>query len=228
MKANSTFLQVLDKTERRVTRMKEQIQAARWFYKTGRYTDAYEQVMKLEEQSERTVMLTRSLPVYTGVPIAAEDVENVIALTIPVEMGFTAENWFSVRIPLLLPKKSEGSADYIRSFLYPAMRDFFMKQGAVRFPDCVLVYRHVYDCTRPERQRRDHDNIEINMVSDIVAMYVMADDGPSVCSHYYCSAAGTEERTEVYVVPREDFPVWLITEKAMPQEGVKLYEERLF
>ena len=57
--------------------------------------------------------------------------------------------------------------------------------------------------------RRDHDNIEVNMVSDIVAMYVLADDCPSVCSHYYCSAAGEEDRTTVYVVPKQDFPKWL-------------------
>ncbi len=102
-----------------------------------------------------------------------------------------------------------------------------MNQTPVRYNNCVLIYRHVYDAARPERQRRDHDNIEINMVSDIVAMYVMPDDGPSICSHYYCSAAGTEDRTEVYVVPRESFPIWLVTEKAMPSEGVKLYAERL-
>lgn len=227
MKTDNTFLKTLDKAERRISRMREHIRAIRWLYENGDMEEAYEQAMKLEEQSERTVLLTRSLPVYTGNPIAAADVENLMALSIPVDVGFTAENWFSVRIPLLLPKKVEGSADYIRSLLYPAMREFFMKQAAVRYRDCVLIYRHVYDRSRPQRQKRDHDNIEVNMASDIIAMYVMPDDGPEVCSHYYCSAAGSEDRTEIYVVPRADFPMWLITEKAMPEEGVKLYEERL-
>lgn len=227
MKTDNTFLKTLDKAERRISRMREHIRAIRWLYENGDMEEAYEQAMKLEEQSERTVLLTRSLPVYTGNPIAAADVENLMALSIPVDVGFTAENWFSVRIPLLLPKKAEGSADYIRSLLYPAMREFFMKQVAVRYRDCVLIYRHVYDRSRPQRQKRDHDNIEVNMASDIIAMYMMPDDGPEVCSHYYCSAAGSEDRTEIYVVPRADFPMWLITEKAMPEEGVKLYEERL-
>lgn len=62
------------------------------------------------------------------------------------------------------------------------------------------------------------------MVSDIIALYVMDDDAPSLCRHYYCSAAGSEERTEVYVVPTCDFPNWLITEKVIPDEGVMLYE----
>ena len=73
---------------------------------------------------------------------------------------------------------------------------------------------------------RDHDNIEINMVSDIIAMYVMPDDGPATCAHYYLSAVGNGDRTEVYVVPKSEFPMWLAQEKSIPQEGVKLYENR--
>lgn len=82
--------------------------------------------------------------------------------------------------------------------------------------------------TEASAKKRDHDNIEINMVSDIVALYVMPDDGPDVCSHFYCSAKGTDERTEVYVVPKSDFTAWLDTEKTMPDKGVKLYEQPFF
>lgn len=81
-------------------------------------------------------------------------------------------------------------------FLYPVMRRFFQAQPPVRY--------------------RDHDNIEVNMVSDIVALYVMPDDSPKVCAHYYCSTSGADDRTEVYVVPKEEFPLWLVTERAMP------------
>ena len=227
MKTDDSFLRVLGQVERGLRKMRDQAEATRWFYENGNRQAAYERSMTLEELSERTVLLTRALPVYSGLPMAPAAVEDMLSLCITVEIGFTVENWFCIRIPALLPKKGSGSADYIRSFLYPAMRDFFMNRGSVRYNDCVLIYRHVYDTARPERQRRDHDNIEINMVSDIVAMYVMPDDGPAVCSHYYCSASGSEDRTEVYVVPREAFPIWLVTEKAMPQEGVTLYEERL-
>lgn len=226
MKTASAFLQVLDKTETKMKRMGEELAAAREYYEAGNVTQAYEAAMKLEEASERAVLLTRALPAYTGSPYAAVDTGNVIALCIPVEIGFTAEDWFALRLPALLPKKQTGSADYIRSFLYPAMREFFMGKEPVRFTDCVLVYRHIYDRSRPERKKRDHDNIEINMVSDIVAMYVMPDDGPEVCAHYYCSAEGTQERTEVYVIPRKEFPMWLVMEKSMPEKGVALYENR--
>ena len=220
------FLDTLGKIGRLDKRLQEQLASVQWFCENGSIYQVYLHSLNLEETAERLVLLTRVLPAYTGVPNAKLEVERRIKGCIPVEIGFTAERWFCLRIPALLPKKAGGSADYIRSFLYPAMRSFFEKRPPVRYRDCVLIYRHVYDRARPERKMRDHDNIEINMVSDIVAMYVMPDDSPAVCSHYYCSIAGQEERTEVYVVPKKEFPIWLAMENTMPDEGVELYEKR--
>lgn len=225
--STSSFLKVLNKIDAKMKRIGEQVSSIKWFYDAGNTDAAYALALKLEETSEKVVLLARSLPAYTGNPLAVQDVENLIASSIPVDIGYTAENWFSVRFPLLLPKKPAGSADYIRSLLYPAMRKFFEHGEPVRYGDCVLIYRHIYDRARPERQMRDHDNIEVNMVSDIVALYTMPDDNPQICSHYYCSASGNQERTEVYVVPRNDFPTWLRMEKTMPDEGVKLYEKHI-
>lgn len=227
MKTESNYLKVLEKVEGKVKRLRDQAAAVRWFYENGDPEESYNRSLKLEETAEKMVLLTRALPAYTGSPKADTDVEAVMAEVIPVEIGFTEEGWFSIRLPTLLPKKGEGSPDYIRSFLYPAMRRYFEKQPPARFLDCVLIYRHVYDRTRPERQKRDHDNIEVNMVTDIVAMYVLPDDAPSICSHYYCSADASEDRTEVYVVPRKEFPMWLVMESTMPDKGVFLHENRL-
>ncbi len=188
---------------------------------------AYEQALRLEETTERLVLLTRALPAYTGSGMAKWDVENVMKLCIPVDMGFTTEGWFRLCIPALLPKKGSGSEDYIRSFLYPAMQEYFQRKEPVRFTDCVLVYRHVYSRERPERRMRDHDNIETNMVSDIVAMYVMPDDAPSVCSHYECSVMGEDDHTEVYVIPKTDFAVWLLQENERFREEENSYEMAL-
>lgn len=188
---------------------------------------AYEQALRLEETAERLVLLTRVLPAYTGSGMAKRDVENAMKRCIPVDMEFTAEGWFRLCIPALLPKKGSGSADYIRSFLYPAMQEYFQKREPVRFTDCVLVYRHVYDRERLERRMRDHDNIETNMVSDIVAMYVMPDDAPMVCSHYECSVMGEDDHTEVYVVPGTDFPQWLLQENERFREEENSYEMAL-
>lgn len=225
MGQKNSFQMVLDRVEKGAGKLQEQIRLAKDFCQGHHMQMAYEQALRLEETAERLVLLTRVLPAYTGSGVAGREVENTMKLCIPVDMGFTKEGWFRLCIPALLPKKGSGSADYIRSFLYPAMQEYFHQKEPVRFTDCVLVYRHVYDRDRPERRMRDHDNIETNMVSDIVAMYVMPDDAPAVCSHYECSAVGADDRTEVYVVSKTDFPMWLSLENERLKEEENLYEK---
>ena len=48
-----------------------------------------------------------------------------------------------------------------------------------------MIFRHVYDRNRPEREYRDHDNIELNTVVDAIAMFFLVDDTPLECRHYY-------------------------------------------
>ena len=224
MYKSNQFTKALNKLDSKLAQMKSRSAEVRMYYEVGQLENAFDKAIELEELSEQAVLLTRALPAYTGTPLAKSAVEECIKSTVPICIGYTEEGWFSVRMPLLLPKKEEGSADYIRAILYPVIRDFFIAREPKTYENCVLIYRHVYDVRRPERRKRDHDNIEINMVSDIVAMYVMPDDGPDCCSHFYCSAEGNAERTEVYVVPEQEFNAWLAAEPDMPDKGVALYE----
>jgi len=71
----------------------------------------------------------------------------------------------------------------------------------------------VYRYDRSERQHRDHDNIECNKITDLIAFYVMYDDSPRFCNHYYCTAVGNEDETQVFVVPQSGYLNWLLNEK---------------
>lgn len=170
------------------------------------------------------------IPTYTGSPSAKIQVEQILQEEVPVEMGFTEQGWFVLRIPRLLPRKErgKGSAEHIRSYLYPAMKRFFQNEHPIRFDDCVLIYRHIYSRDEPERRYRDHDNIETNFVTDTIALFVMTDDAPMKCMHFHCSAAGSQERTEVYVVPEPDFIQWYEMSKTFPDEGIPLYKQTTF
>lgn len=226
MQKSNQFTKVLNQLDAKLKQAKTQLDDVRFFYESGHLEYAMDKALEAEGTIEKATLLARALPAYTGNPRASQKIEDTIKSVVPVEIGFTEQGWFSVRIPLLLPKKETGTTDYIRGFLYPAMRDFFREKQPVRYTDCVVIYRHVYDRQRPERQYRDHDNYEINFVTDTVAMYVMPDDNPTVCTHYYCSAKSSLERTEVYVVPKTDFKQWLEMEPSMPDKGVSLYENK--
>lgn len=183
---------------------------------------AYRTVLRLSETCEQAVLLARSLPACTGFPHVFSGLNQQSEFQTLVEIGFTAEGWFSLRMPMLLPKKERGSAAFVRMLLLPALQRFFQGKPSVRINPCVLVFRHVYSEDRPDRALRDHDNIETNMAADCVALYVMEDDNPTACSHYECTARGAEERTEIYVVPKGEFSKWLLSEKSMPEEGTEL------
>lgn len=218
MAKQNNFSAVLYRLEAKLLTVCNRTQEVRYLHDSGNMAEAYAAALRLEEQAEKLVLLTRSLPAFTGNPRANDDVKKIVSESMNIQIGFTPHGWFQLRFPALLPKKGAGSVDYIRASLYPAMREFFKRSPPVRYGKSVLIYRHIYDRSRPERRKRDHDNIEVNMVTDIVAMYVLPDDGPEVCSQFYCSEEGDEDTTEVYVVPEEKFPVWLKERRRMAKK----------
>ena len=220
----SDFMRGLEEARVRIARAQEELERTVRLAERNDMAGAFGTAFAFEADIEKLVLLARVLPAYTGHPKAAELAEQVMLNIIPITMGFSERGWFCLHIPALLPKKGTGSPIYIQQFLYPAMRRFFKGKPSVRFPSSVLAFRHVYNEARPERAYRDHDNIELNMVTDIIALYLLPDDAPNRCAHYYCSTTGTEDRTEVYVIPDASFPDWLIAERNDDLKEETLYE----
>ena len=175
--------------------------------------------------SEGVALKTRALPAHTCHPRAERAAQEAISESVPVEIRLTEEGWFYLCMPILLPRKEKSPRNYLRGFLYPALASFVRERLPIRYRDCVMIFRHTYDRNRPEREYRDHDNIELNTVVDAVAMFFLVDDTPFECRHYYCSVVGDEESTEVFIVPRNAFGVWLSQEKNIRKSNkVKMQE----
>ncbi len=121
--------------------------------------------------SEGVALKTRALPAHTGHPKAERMVQEAITEAVPVDIRLTEEGWFYLRMPILLPRKEKSPRTYLRGFLYPALAAFARERPPIRYRDCVMIFRHIYDRSRPEREYRDHDNIELNTVVDAVAMF---------------------------------------------------------
>jgi len=223
MMQKSYFQMTLEKTIRQTEKLLKILQAVQTDYADKRMETAMEKVVSAAKQAEKVVLLTRALPAYTGHPRAKALTHDAIAEAIPIEIGFTDQGWFCLRMPILLPRKEKSSRSYIRDFLYPVLERFAAGRE-FRYRNCVLIFCHVYDRNRPEREYRDHDNIELNTVVDAIAMFFLVDDTPLECRHYYCSTAGSTERTEVYIVSRNEFEDWLALENSIPEIGVFLHK----
>jgi hypothetical protein len=223
----TSFERCLDSANRRIGKVWAALEETQTFLKLGNLDGAYSAAFEAAFHSEKLTILTRALPAYTGNQKAKIMMEDAMLKELNIEIGFTEEGWFCLRIPALLPKKNKGSTDYITVPIYPAMKRFWQDKHPTRYAYNVIVFRHVYKHDRPERLYRDHDNIELNRVLDIVALYVMPDDSPIRCEHFYCSAPGSSERTEVYVIPQDEFIYWLEEKDNIPDEGETLYEYHL-
>ena len=173
----------------------------------------------LERRAEELTLLARSLPVWAPDSDRGHSAQPPDLSPLPIQIRQTAEGWLHLTLPALLPKKNSGRGDLVYAGVAAAMRKWCSGRKTLRFTDCVLVFRHVYDRMRPLRRMRDHDNIECKSVTDVLALYAMPDDGPADCSRYECSVAGDADRTDVYLVPSASFPAWLEQEKA-PSKGV--------
>ena len=224
--AQSEFLHGLSIAESRLRKAEMELFRTRKLTDENDMDGAFEAAFAFELEVERLALLARALPAYTGHPKAMELSETLLCQEIPIEVGYTELGWFCLRLPMLLPKKGNGSPTYIQQILYPAMQRFFAGKIPANYPDSVLIYRHIYDARRPERAYRDHDNIEQNMVTDIISLYLLPDDAPLRCAHFYCSVSGPKDCTEVYVVPREQFPTWLYIAFHDRLKEVSLYENR--
>ena len=206
----SPFKQAADMIEQQFTKVQSTFGKMKTLENRRRMPEAYEAAFDLAAECEKLALLARALPHYAGHPLAMGHMEKSILQSVPVSIDFTDEGRFIMRFPALLPKKERGSPEYVRGFLYPAMKQFFDTRPRFRFNDCVIIFRHIYNRARPERQYRDHDNIELNAVVDLITLFLLYGDTPLRCFHFYCSAESGADETEVIVLPKANFICWLI------------------
>ena len=78
MASNNSFLDVLGTIDGKVQRMSTEAKTIRQLATDGHMEDAYAVSLRLAKIAERSTLLTRILPVYSGKPTAYMDVEAVI------------------------------------------------------------------------------------------------------------------------------------------------------
>ena len=194
-------------------------------YTTGNTDLANKRLEMVIASLNNHAVFGRTLAISTGHPYAEENLEEIIEATHPVEIGFTGNGWFLLRLEPLAKTKDTANKAYIRSIIYPAMRKFFSGKNFMRYDNYVLIFQHVYSRDRPVTYYRDYDNVETKSVTDAVAFFTMVDDSPNHCSVYHCCATGNKSCTEVYVLPKEDFSEWLRLENEMPAEGFPVTQQ---
>ena len=168
----------------------------------------YREVMyEAAKLAERVACGYRELVIDTTLTDKYELVEEVVST-----LGITVErdgDWYRVVIPALIPGKHAGSCRFITDPLSVAMGRFCREHQPERLRECVICFRHVFDRDFPERAMRDHDNLEVKKVQDVIADKLMVDDIGLWCSCLHVTVPGSADCTEIYLMPPAALPAWL-------------------
>ena len=105
----SYFQIQLDRAIKEAEKLLKQLYVVKADHKERKMEEALEKSVTAARIAEAVTLKTRSLPAYTGHPQAEDLVQKVIEEAIPIEMGFTEEGWFCLRMPILLPRKEKSS-----------------------------------------------------------------------------------------------------------------------
>lgn len=212
MLRDSQVARDMDVARRILNKMLASMERAEQFVDKGEREELIKELFEYENFSEQAVNNARLLPVITGSSTARKIVDNLIIEKNNVSISYTKEGWFYIKMPVLLPKKEKGSPSYIRATLQAGLNEYFScHERKIFTEESTIIFKHQYSKERKEREYRDHDNIELNSIVDMIALYVLLDDAPLRLRHYYCSYEADKDGTEIYVVPNNDFIEWLQT-----------------
>lgn len=174
----------------------------------------------LIEASEDLCIEARRIPAYIGDEFINDkgkkaDVENAVLEAWNIKIEFMQQGWLYIKIPAIIPKIKRKKSSTIYFPLQTALEKFFKNKIVDKTIPSVICYRFVYKNDIPESHYHDHDNKEIKLITDLIAVHTVVDDCPKYLNNYCCSASGEESCTEIFLVPREDFSRWLDYEKTI-------------
>lgn len=116
---------------------------------------------------------------------------------------------FKVTIPCQLPKRRQKNTEYLVQPLMAALYEFADHTPLPKFDEAAVCFVYVVSPQKPLSQVQDHDNIENKQILDVIGTFLLQDDNGLLCSTYQRTERGDHDRTEVYVMPRKNFPLWL-------------------
>lgn len=213
-----SFLTSLKKVEGYIAELDKidvYIESNRTFYLTSELIQNLDFLTKISRQLpfEMCINHINSKDVY-------DIMDKVIVESAGIEVDYISDGWLGIRLPALPPKRKQFHSRYLFEPLNIALSRFFETQMFLDKRKMVLVYRFVYSDTVPTNMYLDYDNLELKMLTDVIASHTTMTDAPYRLNSYCCSAQGEETHMEIFLIPLEDFPSWLEYEKTIPSKGV--------
>jgi len=119
-------------------------------------------------------------------------------------------------LPCLVPGRKKKPIGFIEVPLYAELEKFvadkfLLEQPFERFNHCTISITHVYnEALLGKGRRRDHDNIEVKGIVDVINRFLLNDDTGILCNVYHNSVLSDTDCTRIHIMGKELFPPWVL------------------
>lgn len=161
------------------------------------------EVIKLSERFSNQVRL---LSPNTFMMNYQEKITEIMKVEHNLSFEILGDEGFKLTLPFMLPKKKDfqSNAKYYRAIIEYYLQQESWNHNIRRITEPVtLLFVHGYNQSKDSSQWRDHDNIELNVVVDRIATYLITDDNAYNCKHFYASKTAERDQCEVYVIKNQ-------------------------
>ncbi len=115
-----------------------------------------------------------------------------------------------ITLPCLLPKrKQRRSTEFITDPLYFALSQYADGHALPKYRQCVVCFSHIYSRDLFGIRARDYDNLELKALLDVIASFLMEDDGGLLCDAYNTTELGQYDCTRISVMDKNRFYDWI-------------------
>jgi hypothetical protein len=176
-----------------------------------RYPDNYEILsMDAALRGEKIACRLRSL-IYSSTRIKKEEYLNSAGVIHGIEIKYD-NGIMEITLPCLLPKRTRNrSSEFLFDPFFFTLKNYADKNPLPKYKHCVVCFSHIYNRELSSRRIRDHDNIELKEILDIISTFIMEDDSGLLCDTYNVTELGDKDCTRVSIMDKDRFPNWLIS-----------------
>ena len=119
------------------------LEAAEALIAEGKDEEAMTLLANVPLQSKAMILSMKDFLEASGDPEAKEKAAQIMADEFPVRIGFTEQGWFGIHMLPLAKTPDSASKEFVREILTPALKKFFADKPTIRYPECVVCFRHV-------------------------------------------------------------------------------------
>lgn len=119
------------------------------------------------------------------------------------------KNITKISLPNTLPHYKNNFKSILVEPLNYKLKNYQKHIG--KFPEyskAVFVVVNVVSKNKDKKSIRDNDNYDYKQIINNLAYWLLNDDGYDYCNMFNCTKIGDKDRTEIYVVPKDEFLTW--------------------